>query len=144
MPSSAPSAAVVSAPMHLEAETGTGMLDIRKRTRASGGRTVHLAPGERLSWLLEVGGSQTPYELEVTYANGREGPNETLHVSLDGVRIHTFVNRDSGDAVQGWETFVTDPGRSAFLAPGPHEVVLESEGGDGCVEIDFLRVTPRL
>src|SRR5262245_33007874 len=95
--------------VHLEAEAGSGTLDIRKRLRASGGMTVHLAPGERLSWVFAVRGSQAPYGLAVTYANGQEGANETLHVSLDGVRVRTFVDRDSGDAVEGWETFVTDP-----------------------------------
>jgi len=65
-----------------------------------------------------------------------------LHVSLDGVRTRTFVDRDSGDAVEGWETFVTDPAGSASLEPGSHTVAIESEGGDGCVEIDFIRVVP--
>ena len=126
--------------VHLEAETGSGTLDIRKRLRASGGMTVHLAPGESLSWVFDVRGSQAPYDLAVTYANGQEGANETLHVSLDGLKIRTFVDRDSGDAVAGWETFVTDPGGSASLEPGSHTVAIRSEGGDGCVEIDFIRV----
>jgi len=140
----APAAVGVSGPVmvHLEAESGSGSRDIRNRVRASGGMTVHLAPGERLSWVFDARGSQTPYELAVTYANGREGANETLHVSLDGVSLRTFVDRDSGDAVEGWETFVTDPAGSASLAPGSHTVTIESEGGDGCVEIDFLRVAP--
>jgi len=128
--------------VHLEAETGSGRLDVRKRSRASGGMTVHLAPGERLSWAFSTRGSQTPYDLAVTYANGREGANETLHVLLDGLRVRTFVDRDSGDAVEGWETFVTDPAGSASLEPGSHTVAIESEGGDGCVEIDFIRVVP--
>lgn len=128
--------------VHLEAEAGSGTLDVRKRLRASGGMTVHLAPGESLSWVFDVRGAPTPYGLAVTYANGQEGANETLHVSLDGVRIRTFVDRDSGDAVEGWETFVTDPGGSASLASGTHIVTIESEGGDGCVEIDFIRVLP--
>jgi hypothetical protein len=140
----APLAVVTSGPelVHLEAESGSGTRDIRKRLRASGGVTVHLAPGERLSWVFDARGLQTPYELAVTYANGREGANETLHVSLDGVRIRTFVDRDSGDAVEGWETFVTDPAGSASLEPGSHTIAIESEGGDGCVEIDFIRVVP--
>ena len=128
--------------VHLEAEGGSGTLDIRKRLRASGGLTVHLAPGERVSWVFDVRGSQFPYGLAVTYANGQEGANETLHIALDGVRIRTFVDRDSGDAVEGWETFVTDPAGSASLEPGPHTVAIESEGGDGCVEIDFIRLAP--
>jgi len=140
----APSAVVASGPelVHLEAERGSGSPDIRNRLRASGGMTVHLAPGERLSWVFDVRGSQFPYALAVTYANGQEGANETLHVSLDGVRTRTFVDRDSGDAVEGWETFVTDPAGSAPLEPGPHTVAVESEGGDGCVEIDFIRLAP--
>lgn len=140
----APTAVVASGSemVHLEAETGSGTLDIRKRLHASGGMTVHLAPGESLSWVFDVRGSQTPYGVAVTYANGQEGANETLHVSLDGVRIRTFVDRDSGDAVEGWETFVTDPAGSAPLEPGSHTVAIESEGGDGCVEIDFIRVVP--
>ena len=63
-------------------------------------------------------------------------------MTLDGVRIRTFVDRESGDAVEGWETFVTDPAGSASLEPGSHTVAIKSEGGDGCVEIDFLRVVP--
>ena len=105
--------------VHLEAEAGSGTLDVRKRLRASGGMTVHLAPGESLSWVFDVRGAPTPYGLAVTYANGQEGANETLHVSL-----------------------VTDPGGSASLASGTHIVTIESEGGDGCVEIDFIRVLP--
>ena len=128
--------------LHLEAEAGRGTRDIRKRLRASGGMTVHLAPGESLSWVFDVRGSRIPYDLAVTYANGQEGANETLHVSVDGVRIRTFVDRDSGDAVEGWETFVTDRAGSASLEPGSHTVAIESEGGDGCVEIDFMRVVP--
>ena len=60
----APAAAVAagSRMMHLEAETGSGILDIRRRLRASGGMTVHLAPGESLSWVFDVRGSQTRYE----------------------------------------------------------------------------------
>ncbi len=140
----APTAVVAPGPemVHLEAELGSSPLDIRKRLRASGGMTVPLAPGERLSGLFDVRGSQTPYGVAVTYANGQEGANETLHVSLDGVRIRTFVDRDSGDAVEGWETFVTDPAGSASLEPGRHTIAIESEGGDGCVEIDFIRLVP--
>src|SRR5262245_3560211 len=128
----APAAVVAPGPemVHLEAETGSGPLDIRQRPRASGGQTGHLAPGERLSWRFDVRGLQTPYGLAVTYANGQEGANETLHVSLDGVSIRTFVDRDSGDAVEGWETYITDPAGSASLAPGVHTITLESEGGD--------------
>src|SRR5262245_42592126 len=83
----APASSVASGSemVHLEAETGSGILDIRHRLRASGGMTVHLAPGESLSWVFDVRGSQAPYDVAVTYANGQEGANETLHLSVDGV-----------------------------------------------------------
>jgi hypothetical protein len=132
-------AAVGSAQIHLEGEGGSGQGDVRLRSRASGGLTVHLAPGERRTWTFEVRGGGA-YELSITYANGQEGPNETLHVAVDGVAVTSFLDRDSGDAIAGWDTFITDGAGGAQLAPGLHALTIESEGGDGCVEIDFIRV----
>ena len=124
----------------IEAEGGTGDGVLRERSRASQGRTVHLAPGEKRSWTFRVIADSTPYVLAVTYSNGQEGPNETLHVSVDGTPVATFLNRDSGDAIDGWNLFVTDPAGESTLGPGSHTLTLESSGGDGCVEIDLFTV----
>src|SRR6185295_15669741 len=115
---------------------------LRLRSRASGGQTVHLAPGERRSWTFQVRATQMPYALAITYSNGQEGPNEIIHVAVDGSAVASFQNRDSGDAVEGWNLFVTDPAGTSTLAPGIHTLTLETTGGDGCVEIDFVTVSP--
>jgi hypothetical protein len=128
--------------VQLEAERGVGDGDIRQRSRASGGQTVHLAPGECRSWTFKIAAPAAPYAIAVTYANGKEGPNEILTVSVDGVAVSSFEDRDSGDAVEGWNLFVTDPAGTARLGAGAHTLLLESRGGDGCVEIDLLMVSP--
>ena len=54
--------------------------------------------------------------------------------------MSSFQNRDSGDAVEGWDEFVTDPAGTATLDTGSHTLRIESSGGDGCVEIDLALV----
>jgi hypothetical protein len=130
----APSSTVVS----LEGEAGSGDGQIRERSRASGGQTVHLGPGEHRLWTFGVGAVQAQYALAVTYSNGKEGPNEIIHVAVDGRPVISFQDRDSGDSVEGWNVFVTDPAGTSILGPGSHTLTLEVSGGDGCVEIDVV------
>jgi hypothetical protein len=126
----------------LEGELGSGQGDIRERSRASGGRTVHLAPGEERIWAIPVSAAAASYSISVIYSNGQEGPNETLTVGADGVVSASKVNRDSGDAIEGWNTFIADPFGVAVLGGGIHTVFIQSRGGDGCVEIDRIVLTP--
>src|SRR5262245_2882143 len=126
----------------LEAEAGSGDGQVRERSRASGGLTVHLGPGERRSWTFALRAVQTQYALAVTYANGKEGPNETLHVAVDGKPVASFQDRDSGDSIEGWNLFVTDPAGTSTLGSGNHTLTLEVAGGDGCVEIDIVTLRP--
>jgi hypothetical protein len=125
-----------------EAEDGIGEGDLKQRSRASGGRTIHLAPGQRREWSFAFGSAPAPYALSVTYSNGQEGDNETLIVSVDGAPVSTFRNRDSGDATEGWNTFITDPAGSSLLGGRSHTLTIESLGGDGCVEIDLVTLKP--
>jgi len=108
------------------------------RSRASGGQTVHLGPGERRRWTFAVSAAEARYALSVTYANGKEGDNEHLTVTVDGATVSSFRNRDSGDSTEGWNVFVTDPAGTSTLRSGSHSLVLEVSGGDGCVEIDLV------
>jgi len=78
----------------------------------------------------------------MVYSNGKEGENEVLSVVVDGQPVSSFQNRDSGDAIEGWNEFVTDPAGTITLAPGSHTVRLEVSGGDGCVEIDVAVLSP--
>jgi hypothetical protein len=126
----------------LEGEAGTGDGQIVQRSRASDGRTVHLGPGERRLWTFDVRAASAHYALSVTYANGKEGPNEMISVTVDGTRVRSFQNRDSGDSVEGWNLFVTDPAGASTLGPGSHTVALEVSGGDGCVEVDVVTLSP--
>ena len=122
--------------MSLEAEAGLGEGVVRSRSRASGGLTVHLAPGEYRVWTFDAGSAEVRFTVAIAYSNGKEGENETLSVAVDGRALSSFQNRDSGDAVEGWNEFVTDPAGTVTLGPGRHTLRLESSGGDGCVEID--------
>lgn len=139
-----PSAAVAvpARVVSLEAEVGTGDGQIKERSRASGGLTIHLAPGERRVLTFAVSAPRAEYALSVTYSNGQEGENEVLTVTVDGALVSSFQNRDSGDATEGWNIFVTDPAGTSDLRSGSHVLVLESRGGDGCVEIDFVTLSP--
>jgi len=127
--------------MSLEAEAGQGEGQVRSRSRASGGLTVHLAPGEYRVWTFDVR-VEARFALSVAYSNGKEGENETLTVAVDGRTVVSFQNRDSGDAVDGWNESVTDPAGAVTLGPGRHTLRLESSGGDGCVEIDVATLSP--
>jgi hypothetical protein len=132
---------VASAPklLSLEGEAGIGDGQLKSRSRASGEQTIHLAPGESRSWFFEIAAGES-YDVSIIYSNGQEGANETLTVSADGAPLRTFVNRDSGDAVEGWNTFISDPGGRSTLGPGRHLLTISSSGGDGCVEIDFVKL----
>jgi hypothetical protein len=127
----------------LEAEAGSGDGQVRERSRASGGQTVHLGPGERREWTFGVRDLQTGYAIALTYANGKEGPNETIQVNVDGGYVARFEDRDSGDSVEGWNLFVTDAAGDVTLGRGSHTLTIEVSGGDGCVEIDFVTLSPR-
>ena len=127
--------------MWLEAEAGQGDGVVRSRSRASGGLTVHLAPGEYRVWTFDVGVAEVPFALSIAYSNGKEGENEVLSVAVDGRPLVSFQNRDSGDAVEGWNEFVTDSAGTMTLGPGRHSLRLESSGGDGCVEIDVATLS---
>jgi len=63
-------------------------------------------------------------------------------MSLDGKMVSSFHNRDSGDSIDGWDEFVTDPAGTTTLGPGSHTLRLEVSGGDGCVEIDVATLSP--
>jgi hypothetical protein len=139
-----PSRSWPSAPavVSLEGEPGSGDGRIVQRSRASGGQTIHLGPGERRQWTVNVAADEVRYVLSVTYSNGKEGENEVLSVAVDGATVSTFQDRDSGDATEGWNQFVTDQAGASLLRRGTHTIVLSVSGGDGCVEIDFLTVSP--
>jgi hypothetical protein len=145
MPSPTQPTAIGVAPasaISFEAEDGAGDGDLKQRSRASGGRTIHLAPGQRRLWTFNFGASPTSFALSVTYSNGKEGDNEVLSVFVDGALITSFQDRDSGDAVEGWNTFITDAAGSSLLGGKSHTLVIESRGGDGCVEIDLVTLKP--
>jgi hypothetical protein len=125
-----------------EAESGSGDGQIRERSRASSGHTLHLGPGERRRWTFTMPGAPATFNLSLIYANGQEGENEMLTVMLDDVRISRFRDRDSGDAIEGWNTFITDPAGRSTIATGTHVLSLDVEGGDGCVEIDRIEIRP--
>ena len=125
-----------------EGESGSGDGQIRERSRASAGRTLHLGPGEIRSWAFAMPGAPAVFSVALIYANGQEGENEMLTVMLDGVRISRFRNRDSGDAIEGWNTFITDSAGRSTITTGTHSLTLDVEGGDGCVEIDRIEIRP--
>ena len=138
-----PSVAVpLATTFSLEAEAGRGDGRLVQRSHASGGQTVHLGPGEHRLWTFDLRVMPTQYAFAVSYSNGKEGPNEILSVAVDGTPLSTFQDRDSGDAVDGWNEFVTDPAGTMTLGAGSHTLRLEVSGGDGCVEIDLARLSP--
>jgi hypothetical protein len=126
----------------LEGEPGSGDGHVVQRSRASSGQTIHLGPGERRRWTFAVSAEQAKYALSVTYSNGKEGENEHLTVTVDGATVSSFQDRDSGDSTEGWNLFVTDPAGTSTLRAGNHTLVLEVSGGDGCVEIDIMTLSP--
>ena len=139
-----PSAAVVlsATVVSLEAEAGSGDGQVVQRSRASGGQTVHVGPGEHRLWTFDIRALPVQYALSVTYSNGTEGPNEVISVTVDGTPVSSFQNRDSGDSTEGWNMFVTDPAGTSTLGPGSHTLRLDVDGGDGCVELDVVTLRP--
>ena len=128
--------------MLLEAEMGTGGGELEQRAKASGGRTIHLAPGERREWPFKIDGRGGPYLLSVIYSNDNIGETETISAFIDGALVGFFEARDTGDDGEGWEIFVTDTAGTSMIGTGRHILTLESSGGDGCVEIDFVTLAP--
>jgi hypothetical protein len=139
-PSSAanPSPVVVS----LEAEAGSGEGGPTLRAQASGGLTIHLAPEEQWRWTFSINAPQTHYAIAVTYSNDNIGSSEMLALYLDGIRVGAFEARDTGDNGDGWNIFVTDTAGDATISRGAHTLVIISSGGDGCVEIDKITLSP--
>ena len=56
--------------------------------------------------------------------------------------FYASIFPDSGDSVEGWNLFVTDPAGTSTLGPGNHTLTLDVTGGDGCVEIDVVTLKP--
>ena len=135
-------AVAVATTVFLEGEDGSGDGQVMERSRASGGHTVHLGPGERRLWTFGVPAAPVPYAVSVTYSNGKEGENEVISVTVDGALVSSFQDRDSGDSTDGWNTFVTDPAGTSTLGSMIHTLMLEVHGGDGCVEIDIVTLSP--
>jgi hypothetical protein len=136
-PAPSPPAPPPPSMLSLEAENGTGDGEIRLRSQASGGRTVHLGPGERRSWTFTSDSSPAEYAIAIRYSNGRYGPNEVITLVVDGRQTAAFQDRNTGeDTPEGWNVFVTDDGGTSVVQAGTHTVTLQVTGGDGCVEID--------
>jgi hypothetical protein len=137
-----PSARAASEPtaFAFEAESGSGDGDLKHRMHASGGLTIHLAPGQRRQWTFTTGAEATRYGVSVMYSNDNPGDTELLNVELDGERIGSFRAQDTGDDGEGWEIFVRDRAGTSMLRSGNHRLVVESTGGDGCIEIDLVIV----
>ena len=127
--------------MLLEGEPGSGDGHILERSRASGGRTIHLGPGEHRQWKFAVSAREAAYAIVITYSNGEEGDLETISVHVDGALVGSFRDRNTGDATEGWNTFVSDSAGAVMLRSGDHTIVVEVAGGDGCVEIDAVTLT---
>jgi hypothetical protein len=127
------------ASLALEGELGLGDGYLLDRSRASGGRTVHLAPGEARRWTVKVT-QPASYRLSVTYSNSKWGPNEVITVLVDGLPLRTFTNVDTGEDTDGWNMFVTEPTGASSLTPGSRVITITSSGGDGCVEIDRVNL----
>jgi hypothetical protein len=126
----------------LEGEAGSGDGQVRERSRASGGHTVHLGPREHRLWTFAVRAAPMPYAVSVTYSNGKEGENEVISVTVAGALVSSFRNRDSGDSIEGWNIFVTDPAGTSTLGSRSHTLMIDVHGGDGCVEIDMVTLSP--
>ena len=126
----------------LEAEAGVGQGDLQQRSRASGGSTIHLAPGQRRQWTFNSAVQSSRYAIFVTYSNDNPGDTEELRVEIDGQPIGAFHAQDTGDDGEGWNLFVADRAGASMLHAGTHVLTLESIGGDGCIEIDVLTLRP--
>ncbi len=114
------------------------------RTSASGGLTIHLAPGQRRQWTFKVLDPGSDYSVMVRYSNDETGDSETIRTTIDGLPIGAFRAQDTGDNGAGWEAFASDRAGAAVLPGGRHLLVVESSGGDGCIEIDAVTLVPAL
>jgi hypothetical protein len=113
------------------------------RAHASGGSTIHLAPGQRRRVTFTIGTRLAQYTLSIRYSNGSTGETELLRVELDGATIGSFRAQDTGDDDSvGWDVFVSDRAGESSIGPGAHTIVVQSLEGDGCIEIDLVAVTP--
>lgn len=137
-----PSLADGSAPtvLFLEGEPGSGEGVVLQRSAAIGGQTLHLAPGERRSWTFSTIPHEGSYVVAVTYSNSRGGSREALNVEIDSAPVDVFEVIDTGEKTEGWNVFATHPAGAVSLGAGRHALVIQSTGGDGCVEIDFVTV----
>lgn len=81
---------------------------------------MHLGPGERRVWTFKRSAAPMAYAVSVTYSNGQEGENEVIRVIVDGALVSSFKNRDSGDATEGWNLFVTDAAGTSTLGSTSH------------------------
>ena len=138
-----PTASVPPTVLTLEGENGSGDGIVFQRSRATGGQTLHLAPGERRRWTFTTGAAELGYAIAVRYSNSRWGDREVLTFEVDGTRVGSFQVRDTGEETEGWNTFAVDATGSVTLRSGSHVLTIESSGGDGCVEIDFVTVSPQ-
>ncbi len=136
-----PAASVQPTVMILEGEPGSGDGIVLQRSRATGGQTLHLAPGERRRWTFTTGAAEARYAIAVQYSNSRWGDREVLTFEVDGTRVGSLQVRDTGEETEGWNTFAVDATGSVSLRSGSHVLTIESSGGDGCVEIDFVIVS---
>jgi hypothetical protein len=131
-----------SSTLSLEAEAGMGQGDQMVRTSASGGLTIHLAPGQRRQWAFKVVGPGSEYSVMVRYSNDETGDSEIIRATIDGRPTGGFRAQDTGDNGAGWELFASDHAGAAVLPGGAHTLVIDSSGGDGCIEIDRVTLVP--
>jgi hypothetical protein len=124
----------------LEAEAAGGQGYRMERSSASGGLTVHLAPGERREWSFSVLDPSSEYLVTVRYSNDETGVSEMVRTTIDGVLVGSFRALDTGDDGAGWNAFVIARLGTAALSPGQHTLAVESSEGDGCIEIDVVTV----
>ena len=128
-----------AATMTLEAEAASGTGILLNRSKASGGRTVHLAPGERREWSLPNAVLTGVYAMSITYSNGGFANRETLTVLVDHTTASVLDTRDTGeDDEGGWNHFVTDAIGTASFDRMRRVLSVASDGGDGCIEIDKI------
>jgi hypothetical protein len=137
-----PSSARTASTLSLEAEAGVGQGDRKERPSASGGVTIHLAPGERREWTFTLLDPSSEYAVFVRYSNDEIGDSETIRATVDGLAIGSFHAQDTGDNGAGWNAFVSDRVGAAGLSPGSHTLVVASSGGDGCIEVDLVTLVP--
>ena len=137
-----PSPARPPSTLSLEAEAGVGQGDRMERTSASGGLTIHLAPGQRRQWTFKVLDPPSDYVVMVRYSNDEIGDSETIRTTIDGLAIGWIRAQDTGDNGAGWNAFVSDRAGAADLRSGQHMLAVESSGGDGCIEIDVVTLVP--